>query len=81
MASKEAELEYKTKQLERQMKGMQRRVEVVNAKFETLTNKLERRIRDLELKTAAQSGVPQRQIANIYELSPGRVSQIVKKVG
>ena len=81
MASKEAELEYKTKQLERQMKGMQRRVEVVNAKFETLTNKQDRRIRDLEIKTAAQSGVSQRQIANIYELSPGRVSQIVKKVG
>jgi len=79
--SKESELEFRTKQLERQMKGVQRRVEVVNAKYDALTNKQDRRIRDLEIKTAVQSGVTQREVANIYELSPGRVNQIVKKVG
>lgn len=80
MATKQDELSYKTKELERKVNGMQRQLNVVNAKYEAITNKQERRIRDLEIKTAVNSGVSQRKVAEIYELSPGRVNQIVRKV-
>ncbi|UKE82750.2 hypothetical protein PJ912_16535 [Pectobacterium colocasium] len=79
MSKKEVELEFRTKQLERKVKGMQQRMEVVNAKFDQITSKQERRIRDLEIKNAVQvEKIPQRKVAEIYELSPGRVSQIVR---
>ncbi|MRF57624.1 hypothetical protein [Citrobacter portucalensis] len=81
-SKKEVELEFRTKQLERKVKGMQQRMEVVNAKFDQITSKQDRRIRDLEIKNAVQvDKIPQRKVAEIYELSPGRVSQIVRRVG
>ncbi|EFF9539259.1 hypothetical protein GL249_21605 [Escherichia coli] len=81
-SKKEVELEFRTKQLERKVKGMQQRMEVVNAKFDQITSKQERRIRDLEIKNAVQvDKIPQRKVAEIYELSPGRVSQIVRRAG
>ncbi|HCJ6323611.1 TPA: hypothetical protein U2L50_004614 [Citrobacter farmeri] len=81
-SKKEVELEFRTKQLERKVKGMQQRMEVVNAKFDQITSKQDRRIRDLEIKNAVQvDKIPQRKVAEIYELSPGRVSQIVRRAG
>lgn len=80
MASTQDEHEYRIKTLERQVKGLQRQVGVINARANATTDAQERRIRNLEIKTAAQQGVPQRKLAEIYELSPGRVSQIVKKI-
>lgn len=80
MASREIEHEYRIQELERQVRGLQRQVGVMNASFSVTTSKQERRIRDLEIKTAVQQGVPQKKVAEIYDLSAGRVSQIVKKV-
>lgn len=80
MATKQDELVYKTKVLEKKIKGIQQQIGILNAKYESTTDKHERRIRDLEIKNAVQSGVSQRKVAEIYELSPGRVSQIVRKV-
>lgn len=79
--AREDELEYRVKELERQVKGMQRQVGVINARHNVTSKKYDRRLRDLEIKSAVASGVPQRQVAKIYELSSGRVSQIVRKVG
>lgn len=78
--SKQDEHEYRIRQLERQVKGMQRTMGVLNARVEVNNNRTERRLRDLEIKDAVQKGVPQRQVAKIFDLSAGRVSQIVKKV-
>ncbi len=72
--------DYQIKELQRQVKGMQRQIGVVNARLDVTSKGHERRIRDLEIKSAVQSGVPQKRVAQIYEMSAGRVSQIVKKV-
>ncbi|MGI4843005.1 MAG: hypothetical protein ACRYF7_06790 [Janthinobacterium lividum] len=80
MSRKDEEQDYRIKELERKVAGLQRQVGVMNARFDVTTNKQERRLRDLEIKSAVQQGVPQRKVAEIYELSAGRVSQIVKKI-
>ena len=72
--------EYRVKALERKVSGLQRQVGVMNARLDVTSNKQERRIRDLEIKTAVQQGVSQKKVAELYELTPGRVSQIVKRV-
>jgi hypothetical protein len=73
-------LEFQVKELQRQVKGMQRQIGVVNARQEVTAKQHERRIRDLEIKTAVTSGVPQKKVAEIFEMSAGRVSQIMKRV-
>lgn len=78
--SREAEQDYRISELERQLKGLQRQVGVVHARIDATTERHERRLRDLEIKTAVQQGVPQKRVAEIYEISKGRVSQIVKKL-
>lgn len=80
MADENAKRDHKIKELERKVAGMQRQIGVVNARIDVTTNKHERRIRDLEIKTAVQQGVPQKKVAQIYELSAGRVNQIIKKI-
>lgn len=71
---------YRIKELERQMKGLQRQMGVANAVSNARHKATDQRLRDLEIKAAVQQGVSQKEVAKIYELSPGRVSQIVKKV-
>jgi hypothetical protein len=73
--------DYEIKELQRQMKGVQRQLGVQHALQQVTAKKLEQRVRDLEITTAAQSGVPQKKLAKIYDLSQGRVSQIVRKHG
>lgn len=80
MADENANRDHRIKELERKVSGMQRQIGVVNARIDVTTKKQDRRIRDLEIKTAVQQGVPQNQVAKIYELSSGRVNQIIKKV-
>ncbi|WP_050479876.1 hypothetical protein [Herbaspirillum rhizosphaerae] len=77
---KEAERDYRIQQLERKVTGLQRQVGVMNARYEVDSSKMSRKIRDLEIKTAVQQGVPQKKVAEIYEISTGRVSQIMKKI-
>jgi predicted XRE-type DNA-binding protein len=72
--------DYQIKELQRQVKGMQRQIGVVNARLDVTSKAHERRIRDLEIKTAVQSGVTQKKVAENFDISAGRVSQIVKKV-
>ena len=81
MASKIDEHEHRIKTLERQVKGMQRQIELGKAQHEQVTKSHDRKIRDLEIRSAVQSGLPQRRVAEIYDLSTGRVSQIVRRAG
>lgn len=80
MSDKTKEHEYRIKELERQLKGMQRQVGVMNAIGNARNKSTDQRLRDLEIKTAVVQGAPQKEVAKIYNLSPGRVSQIVKKI-
>ncbi|WP_294357369.1 hypothetical protein [uncultured Sphingomonas sp.] len=76
---KEDAAEYRIRELERKVAGLQRQVGVINARADTTDKRTERRLRDLEIKAAAQH-VPQRKLAEIYDLTPGRISQIVRRV-
>ncbi|PSU47325.1 hypothetical protein C9J12_15080 [Photobacterium frigidiphilum] len=67
--------EYRIKELERKLRGMQVQIE----KTKSITQKHERAIRDLEIKNAVNSGLPQKKVAEIYDLSAARVNRIVKK--
>ncbi|MDR7018285.1 hypothetical protein [Aeromonas salmonicida] len=73
--------DYRLRQLERKMKGMQRQINLLNANQERTEAETDRRLRDLEIKAAVLKGMPQKTVAQIYDLSAARVSQIVKKVG
>lgn len=67
--------EYRIKQLERKVRGMQVQIERTNS----ITKKQDMAIRNLEIKNAVSSGVPQKKVAEIYDLSAARVNRIVKK--
>ncbi|GAA4493271.1 hypothetical protein [Pseudaeromonas paramecii] len=79
MNDREKQLEYRTRQLERQMKGVQRQVRVLEARMETAERQQDLRVRNLEIKSAVQSGLSQAKVAEIFDLSAARVSQIVKR--
>lgn len=79
MSYREDAAEYRIRELERKVAGLQRQVGVINARADATDKKTERRFRDLEIKAAAQH-ITQREIAKIYDLTPGRVSQIVRRV-
>lgn len=81
MGSKIDQHEHRIKELERKVKGMQRQIELGKAQHEQVTKSHDRKLRDLEIRSAVQSGLPQRKVAEIYDLSTGRVSQIVRRVG
>lgn len=70
-----SEIEHRIKELERKVRGMQVQIE----KGASINKRHEKEIRDLEIKNAVNSGVPQRRVAEIYELSAARVSQIARK--
>ncbi len=80
MQKNDTEHVYRTKKLERQVVGMQRQIGVMNARLNLTEKKYDRRLRDVEIKLAVQQGVSQKKVAEIYELSAGRVNQIIKKV-
>jgi hypothetical protein len=80
MSSKISEHDYRIKELERQVKGLQRQVGTMNAISYARNKSNDYRLRDLEIKAAVLNGAPQKAVAKIFHLSPGRVSQIVKKV-
>ncbi len=79
--SKELEQDFRIRELERKVAGIQRQQGIQTARFEAAEKRTDMRIRDLEIKAAVQSGVSQRTVAKIYDLSAGRVNQILKKVG
>lgn len=72
---------YKTRELERKVAGMQRQLNIMNARQERQQATNERRLRDLEIRDAVRSGVPQKKTAEIFEISAARVSQIMKRIG
>lgn len=67
--------DHKINQLERKVRGMQVQIE----KLSSQSSKNSRAIRDLEIKNAVLGGVPQRKVAEIFELSASRVNQIARK--
>ncbi|MDQ5897668.1 MAG: hypothetical protein QG612_1754 [Pseudomonadota bacterium] len=80
MTNQVNEYDYRIQELERQVKGLQRQVGVIQATNNARTRVTDQRLRDLEIKTAVATGAPQKKVAEIFNLSPGRVSQIVKKI-
>lgn len=80
MSNKDNERDYRIKELERQVAGMQKRIGITNARLDETAKKHEQRIRNLEIKVAVEQGVPQKKVAEIYQLSAGRVNQIIKKI-
>jgi uncharacterized coiled-coil protein SlyX len=79
MPPEEDEAQYRIRMLERKVAGLQKQVGTIIARADYTDQKNEMRLRNLEIKAAAQH-VPQRKLAEIYELSPGRISQIVRRV-
>lgn len=69
-------LEYRVKELERKVRGLQTQNSAMNAE----NRKQDQRLRDLEIRTAVLNGTPQKDVAEIYDISRGRVSQIVRRV-
>jgi TolA-binding protein len=69
-------LEYRVKELERKVRGLQTQ----NSTLNTQNKKQDQRLRDLEIRTAVLNGAPQKDVAEIYDISRGRVSQIVRRV-
>lgn len=80
MAGKEKEHEFRIKELERQVRGLQNQVGVINAISNARNKATDQRLRDLEIKAAVIQGAPQKEVAKVFQLSPGRVSQICKKI-
>ncbi|MEA9589192.1 hypothetical protein VC279_19935 [Xanthomonas sp. WHRI 10064A] len=80
MGNKTDDQAYRIKELERKVKGLQQQVGVIHAVAHSRNKKTDQRLRDLEIKAAVSQGAAQKDIAKIYELSRGRVSQIVRKV-
>lgn len=81
MANRQKELEWRTSRNERHIAGVQRQVNTLHALLDTKTKAMERRVRDLEIVTAVARGVPQKKVAEIFDLSASRVNQIYKKTG
>lgn len=71
---------YRIAQLERKVKGLQQQIGVINAVSNARYKDTEKRLRNLEIKAAVIKGASQKEVAKIYNLSAGRVSQIVKQV-
>lgn len=80
MSDSEKELKYRVQKLERQMEGVQRQQKVADAVQRKTQAQNERRFRDLEIKAAVQRGLPQREVAEIFEISRSRVSQIAREI-
>lgn len=62
------------------MAGVQRQQAIQNARYEQTAKKQDQRLRNIEIKLAVTQGLPQVKVAEIFQLSPGRVNQILKKV-
>ncbi|WP_313245034.1 hypothetical protein [Stenotrophomonas rhizophila] len=80
MSKENREQTYRIKELERKVKGLQQQVGIINSVSNARHKSAEKRIRDLEIKDAVARGAPQKDVAKIFCISAGRVSQIVKKV-
>lgn len=74
----ENEHSYRIAELERQVSGLQRQVSLQRAIQNKDRAEMGRRLRDLEIKAAVESGLPQKQVAEIYDLSAARISQIYR---
>ncbi|MGN5143166.1 sigma factor-like helix-turn-helix DNA-binding protein [Aeromonas caviae] len=73
------EHEYRIEELERKVAGLQRQVSIQRAIQDKDRSDTHRRLRDLEIKAAVERGVPQKEVAQIYDLSAARVSQIYRE--
>lgn len=74
----ENEHSYRIAELERQVSGLQRQVSLQRAIQNKDRAEMGRRLRDVEIKAAVESGLPQKQVAEIYDLSAARISQIYR---
>lgn len=72
--------DHEISQLKRKVSGLQTQVTTLNALQEQHKKETDMRLRNLEIKTAVQKGLSQRKVAEIYNISAGRVNQILKVV-
>ena len=73
------EHEYRIEELERKVAGLQRQMSIQRAIQNKDRSDTQRRLRDLEIKAAVERGLPQKEVAKIYDLSAARVSQIYRE--
>jgi len=71
--------EHRLKELERKVSGLQNQVDILHALHDADTKKRDRQIRDLQINAAVDRGVPKKEVARIYKLSPGRITQLTSK--
>jgi DNA-directed RNA polymerase specialized sigma subunit len=70
---------YRVRELERKVAGLQNQVDILHALRDTDNKKRDRQIRDLEINAAVNRGLPKKEVAKIFKLSPGRVSQLTSR--
>ncbi|HGU0869282.1 TPA: sigma factor-like helix-turn-helix DNA-binding protein, partial [Escherichia coli] len=70
---------YRIEELERKVAGLQRQMSIQRAIQNKDRSEIQRRLRDLEIKAAVERGLPQKEVAKIYDLSAARVSQIYRE--
>ncbi|GBQ25666.1 hypothetical protein AA0472_1836 [Acetobacter estunensis NRIC 0472] len=82
MSKRQDQQNYRITELERKVKGVQSQVTGLRTDSAALQKQAKddaMRIRNLEIKVACQRGIPHKTVAEIHDISPARVSQIVKQ--
>lgn len=74
-------VDYRVQELERKVSGLQKQVEVLHGLRDADNKKRDRQIRDLEINAAVNRGLPKKEVAKIYNLSPGRITQLTRRLG
>ncbi|MGX5725062.1 hypothetical protein ACWKWZ_08435 [Metapseudomonas otitidis] len=70
---------HKLRELERKVAGLQNQVQILHSLRESDNKKRDREIRDLEINAAVSRGLPKKEVAKIFKLSPGRISQLTSR--
>lgn len=73
--------DYRVKELERKVAGLQRQVDVLHGLRNVDNKKRDREIRDLQINQAVSQGLPKKEVARIFRLSPGRITQLTRRHG
>ncbi|GFM79366.1 hypothetical protein PSCICN_00580 [Pseudomonas cichorii] len=70
---------HRVRELERKVAGLQTQVEILHSLRDTDNKKHDRQIRDLEINAAVSRGLAKKEVAKIFKLSPGRISQLTSR--
>lgn len=70
---------HQVRELQRKVAGLQTQVEILHSLRETDNKQRDRQIRDLEINAAVSRGLPKKEVAKIFKLTPGRISQLTSR--